>query len=203
MCSESTGTIFSTLSLKIKKHKKTKAAWIAMRPKWRPQCVEWKNWIHNGNTKKMEGKNTTMAHLCPNMIYDLAGELHVMIERVDQGFVRSRNIAARPRIDSDADRLLHTSTLCILPLYPAAMSFSPPLHHSRNHRAALDAVRREFIPLKVYLLLLSLNLKGWKRKLSTFCKHPGKGKENFPPQPQRHISILLCQISGRTQQESI
>lgn len=45
-------------------------------------CVE--ELEHKGRGKGVRGGSAT-AHLRPNMIYDLAGELHVMIERVDQG----------------------------------------------------------------------------------------------------------------------
>lgn len=97
-----------------------------------------------------------MAHLRPNMIYDLVGELHVMIERVDQGFGRSRKIAARPRTDSDADRLLHTSLrLARSATLSRGYGLQPATTSLRNHRAAPDGARGEFIPLKVDLLLLS------------------------------------------------
>lgn len=89
--------------------------------------VAWKNWNTKGEGRGGKKKSTT-AHLRPNMIYDLAGELHVMIERVDQGFVRSRKIAARRRIDSDADRLPHN-----LPPPRAFCHSIPRLRASARH----------------------------------------------------------------------
>lgn len=105
-------------------------------------------------------KKSATAHLRTNMIYDLAGELHVMIERVDQGVCaiqkdcgeaenrqRCRSIAPHP---PSASRV------------PATLSRGYGLRSAStslpNHRAApapVDGARGEFIPLKVDLLLLS------------------------------------------------
>lgn len=155
---------------------------------------------------KKEKKNpATTAHLRPNMIYDLAGELHVMIERVDQGFLRSRNIAARPRIDSDADRLLHTSTLRALPLYPAATSFSLPLHHAEITGPPLSMLcgGTSFRFRFICFYCLRIQRDEIKKKNGPHSANIwGKGKDKFFFN-LCHISILLFQIFGRAQQECI
>lgn len=86
---------------------------------------------------------------------------------------RSRNIAVKPRIDSNADQLLHSSTLCILAFYLRLRSF--PLTTSRRNHSLRHAMK--ICILVRYTLLTFINLK--KREKNQFMcifKYISEGK---------------------------
>lgn len=131
--------------------------------KWRQRGVKFRN-VVQGNKRKKEEKNITSPY--PNMIYDSAGELHVMIQHVDQGFVQRCVIQKycseaenrqRCRSITPELRIVHSGIL------PEATAHIPPRHHSKIPPPLSTTQQKyAFDSDKLDLVLLSSILK--KRK---------------------------------------
>lgn len=109
--------------------------------------------------KKGKKQNVTPT-FCPNMIYDSAGELHVMIQHVDQGFVQQRTIQKYCSETENRQQCRSiTPQLHIVHSGIQAVAARPvrSLHHSSNHPGTLYNMQRKYAVLSdtFYSLLLS------------------------------------------------